>query len=83
MVQAALDGALYDVATEPDPIFGLHIPVSCPNVPAEVLNPRNTWADKAAYDAQAKKLATMFNENFKQFETQVSDDVKSVAPSAD
>ena len=83
MVEAALNGQLDDVPTKADPIFGLNIPTSCPNVPAEVLNPRNTWKDKKAYDKQAKKLASMFNENFKAFETQVSDEVKAVAPKVD
>jgi phosphoenolpyruvate carboxykinase (ATP) len=80
MVNAALDGDLANVAYETDPIFGLEVPQTCPNVPDEVLNPKNTWADKAAYDAQAKKLAAMFNENFKQFEDQVSEEVINTAP---
>jgi len=80
MVNAALDGDLEKVDYVTDPIFGLEIPQSCPNVPDEVLNPKNTWADKSAYDAQAKTLAAMFNENFKQFEDQVSDEVKKTAP---
>jgi phosphoenolpyruvate carboxykinase (ATP) len=82
MVNAALNGDLENVSYEIDPIFGLEIPQSCPNVPEEVLNPKNTWEDKAAYDEQAKKLAAMFNENFKQFEDQVSDEVKKTAPKA-
>jgi phosphoenolpyruvate carboxykinase (ATP) len=82
MVNAALDGDLDDVKYETDPIFGLEIPQSCPNVPVEILNPKNTWKDKAAYDVQAKKLAGMFVDNFKQFEDQVTDAVKSTAPKA-
>ena len=82
MVNAALDGDLADVEYVTDPIFGLEVPQTCPNVPNEVLNPKNTWEDKAAYDEQAKKLAAMFNENFKQFEAQVSDEVKKTAPKA-
>ena len=67
MIHAAFDGLLDDVAFETDPIFGLSIPTECPNVPAEVLNPRNTWADKDAYDAQATRLHGMFEANAKQF----------------
>ena len=55
MVTAALNGELANVEYEKDPIFGLAVPKTCPNVPAEVLNPRSTWADKDAYDESAKK----------------------------
>lgn len=68
MIHSAFDGGLDSVAFEVDPIFGLHIPTECPNVPDEVLNPRNTWADQDAYDAQANKLKSMFEANAKQFE---------------
>jgi phosphoenolpyruvate carboxykinase (ATP) len=64
MVHAILDGALDDVATREDPVFGLAVPTAVRNVPAEVLDPRGTWPDPAAYDAQAQKLAAMFRENF-------------------
>jgi len=82
MVHAALDGALDNVPTTPDPFFGVGIPQSCPNVPAEVLNPRNTWTDKAAYDAQAEKLAAMFTENFKTFAKDVPEAVRAAGPLA-
>lgn len=75
MINAALDGSLEKVQFEQEPFFGLAIPTACPNVPTEVLNPRNTWADKAAYDAQAQKLAGMFTANFKQFEDKVAAEV--------
>ncbi len=82
MVHAAPDGSLRDVPTEEDPVFGLHVPQSCPGVPPEVLNPRNTWEDKEAYDRAAEDLARRFRENFKDYEEYVDDDVKAVNPGA-
>ena len=67
MVRAALAGELKNVKTETDAIFGLSVPIEIEGVPSKVLNPRSTWADAAAYDAQAKKLAGMFRENFDKF----------------
>jgi phosphoenolpyruvate carboxykinase (ATP) len=67
MIRAALSGALDAVPYERDPIFNLDVPVSCPDVPAEVLKQRSTWSDGAAYDRQAAQLAGMFVENFKAF----------------
>ena len=64
MVHAILDGTLDDVATREDPVFGLAVPTAVRNVPAEVLDPRGTWPDAAAYDTQARTLAAMFRENF-------------------
>jgi phosphoenolpyruvate carboxykinase (ATP) len=72
MIHAALNGELEDVPTFPDAYFGLSIPESCPGVPNEILNPRNTWNDKQAYDEQARKLKIRFEENFTQFEQDVS-----------
>ncbi|MFN0119686.1 MAG: phosphoenolpyruvate carboxykinase [Blastocatellia bacterium] len=80
MVRAALDGRLAGVETRPDPVFGVHIPVSCPDVPAEALLPRNTWPDPAAYDEQARRLAGLFRDNFRQFESGVSDEVRASGP---
>jgi phosphoenolpyruvate carboxykinase (ATP) len=68
LVHAALNGDLDGVEFFTEPAFGLHIPVSCPDVPTEVLNPRNAWADKGAYDRQAIDLAARFEANFKQFD---------------
>jgi phosphoenolpyruvate carboxykinase (ATP) len=82
MIRAALAGALDGVAYERDPIFNLQIPASCPEVPADVLKPRATWANGAAYDEQAAKLARMFVENFKTFEHGVSADVLAAGPNA-
>jgi len=67
IVNAALAGELDKVKTQTDPIFGLAIPTEIKGVPARVLNPRETWPDPAAYDAQAKRLAGMFRENFDKF----------------
>ena len=67
MVTAALEGKLDSVEFTPDPIFGVGIPASVPGVPSEVLNPRNTWADKDAYDAKARHLAGQFKANFEKF----------------
>jgi phosphoenolpyruvate carboxykinase (ATP) len=67
MVHAILDGTLDGVPTRQDPVFGLAVPTEVPNVPAEVLDPRGTWPDPAAYDAQAARLAAMFRENFAKF----------------
>jgi phosphoenolpyruvate carboxykinase (ATP) len=82
MIRAILNGSLAGVETKADPIFGVNVPVSCPEVPTEVLQPRNTWSDKEAYDRQAKDLARRFNENFKKYESGVSEGVRAVAPKA-
>jgi phosphoenolpyruvate carboxykinase (ATP) len=68
LVHAALSGELDKVKFVTEPAFGLHIPVSCPGVPAQVLNPRNAWADKEAYDRTAAELAGRFEANFEQFD---------------
>ncbi|MFE3577029.1 phosphoenolpyruvate carboxykinase (ATP) [Lysinibacillus sp. NPDC059133] len=67
MVRAAIDGKLANVETIQDSVFGLNIPTSIEGVPTEVLNPRDAWADKAAYDKKAAELAGLFNDNFKKF----------------
>lgn len=64
MITAALNGTFDSVEYKHDEIFNVDVPQSCPDVPAEIMNPRDTWADKAAYDEAAKKLARMFQENF-------------------
>jgi len=81
MVNAALDGRLDGVPTVKEPYFGLQIPTSCPDVPAEVLNPANTWPDPEAYKAQAVKLAGLFAKNFQQFAGQTSEAVRQAGPS--
>lgn len=80
MVQAALQGELQNCETVKDPFFGLNIPLRCPGVPDEVLQPRQTWNDTAAYDEKAKELSQQFQENFKKF-TSVSDSIRAAGPS--
>ena len=80
MVHAALGGRLDAMPTITDPVFGLAVPTSVPGVPAEVLRARDTWADPAAYDAQATKLAEMFRKNFEKFDGRVSDEIRQAGP---
>ena len=80
IVSAALAGHLDDVVATADPFFGLQVPTEVPDLPPEILNPRDTWGDGADYDATAKKLAAMFRENFGQFEAQVQGKVKAAGP---
>ncbi|WP_261663795.1 phosphoenolpyruvate carboxykinase [Deinococcus sp. Marseille-Q6407] len=80
MINAALEGKLDDVEFVTEPYFGLSIPTHVPGVPDEVLNPRDAWADKEAYEATAKKLAGMFRENFKRFEAGVQPEVTASMP---
>jgi phosphoenolpyruvate carboxykinase (ATP) len=81
MVSAALEGALDDVPTDADPVFGLGVPREVKDVPSEVLNPRRTWTDTAGYDAQAQKLAVMFRRNFERF-GEVDSAIKNAGPKA-
>ena len=67
MVTAALTGKLDIVKYRHDGIFNVDVPTSCPDVPSEILDPRNTWVEKDAYDLSARKLARMFIENFNKF----------------
>jgi phosphoenolpyruvate carboxykinase (ATP) len=80
LLAAALDGSLAHAEMRVDPHFRFRVPVAVPGVDGKILNPRDTWNDKAAYDAQAKKLVAMFRENFKKFEAHVGPDVLSAAP---
>jgi phosphoenolpyruvate carboxykinase (ATP) len=80
MITAALENKLDDVAYVTDPIFGLRIPQSCPNVPSDVLNPMDTWKDKTAYKAKANELARKFMQNFEQYADQASEEIINAAP---
>src|SRR4051794_265100 len=80
MVRAALSGALDDVPTEIDPVFGVEVPRTCPDVPSEVLQPRATWSDGAAYDREAAALARMFADNFAAYANGVPESVRAAGP---
>jgi phosphoenolpyruvate carboxykinase (ATP) len=80
MINAALDRKLDDVKFITHPIFKLAMPVSCENVPTEVLNPKNTWKDKKAYDEKAMHLAKQFHKNFKTFEEGANKEILDGAP---
>jgi phosphoenolpyruvate carboxykinase (ATP) len=78
IITAALDGSLAQVETRPDPIFGFQVPLACPGIPPEVLNPRHTWTDKHAYDTTAHNLVERFRANFARFADQVTPEVREV-----
>ncbi len=80
MITAALKGELANVDFTEHEVFGLMMPNTCPNVPVEILNPKNTWKDKAAYDATANKLSAKFNKNFEQFADNASAEILAGAP---
>jgi phosphoenolpyruvate carboxykinase (ATP) len=80
LLNAALEGRLDKVEYREHKVMGLHFPSAVPGVPPEVLDTRNTWTDKAAYDAKAAHLAQLFRDNFKQFEDQASEAVRNAGP---
>jgi len=82
MLRAALAGKLDKVPTTPDPVFGVAVPHSVPDVPSEVLTPRATWSDKAAFDTQARKLAGLFRKNFEKYAATVPQSVRDAGPKA-
>jgi phosphoenolpyruvate carboxykinase (ATP) len=80
VVRAAVAGALDGVETVEDPVFGLAIPTSCPGVPAELLQPRQTWTDPAAYDETARRLAQLFVDNFEKYAASAPESVRAAGP---
>ncbi len=82
MITSALEGKLDNVNFVNHEIFGLAMPEECQNVPSDILNPKNTWADKAAYDAKANNLANEFVKNFAQFESDANEEIMAAAPKA-
>jgi phosphoenolpyruvate carboxykinase (ATP) len=82
MVRALLDGSLAKVPTQPDPVFGVAVPQSCPAVPSELLRPRDTWKNSSDYDAKARQLANLFQTNFQAYTAQVPESVRHAGPKA-
>ncbi|MDP4665237.1 MAG: phosphoenolpyruvate carboxykinase (ATP) [Flavobacteriaceae bacterium] len=82
MITAALNGELGDVAYTQHEVFGLSMPNECPNVPSELLHPRNTWKDTSAYDTKANELAQKFNANFKKYEAFANEEIINAAPTS-
>lgn len=80
MITAALEGKLDDVEYEAHPVFGMMMPKSCPGVPSEVLNPRNTWQNQAEYDEKAFDLASQFVQNFEKFANAAGEEILAAAP---
>lgn len=80
LISAALTGALDEVEYRVSPVFGLHTPMSCPNVPAEILFPRNVWPDKDLFDQKANELAQRFIKNFEQYADFANEAIRSAAP---
>jgi phosphoenolpyruvate carboxykinase (ATP) len=80
MISAALNGELAKAAYKNHEVFGVAIPEACPGVPDEILDPRNTWKDPAAYDAQAKDLAGQFVKNFEKYAAQADEEILQAAP---
>jgi phosphoenolpyruvate carboxykinase (ATP) len=80
IIDAIHDGSLTKVQFQTDPIFGLAIPVACPNVPSEILNPRTTWKDPSEFDNNAKNLAGHFNKNFLNYASVATDEIKQAGP---
>jgi phosphoenolpyruvate carboxykinase (ATP) len=79
-VKAICSGALKNIETRPDPIFGVHVPEACPGVPAEVLDARKSWKDPDLYDRKAHALALMFDKNFKENASDAAAEVKLAGP---
>ncbi|HTG16023.1 MAG TPA: phosphoenolpyruvate carboxykinase (ATP), partial [Blastocatellia bacterium] len=82
IIDAIHSGVLAAAPTLPDPFFGIHVVTECPEVPTEILIPRNTWEDKSAYDETARKLVKLFNDNFRQYEAGAGQKLKEAAPRA-
>jgi phosphoenolpyruvate carboxykinase (ATP) len=80
IIDAVNDGTLVDAPTETDPVFGLEIPTKCPNVPDEILVPKNTWSDQGAFEKTAAKLAQLFADNFQKYTDHASEEIQAAGP---
>ena len=80
MITAILEGKIHNVEYKTHMVFGLQMPIECPNVPSRILSPRNTWEDKSAYDQKANELANSFNQNFNQFSDNATSEILDAAP---
>jgi phosphoenolpyruvate carboxykinase (ATP) len=80
ILDAIHDGSLQKAASRTDAIFGFQVPTSCPGVPAEILDPKNTWSDKAAYDQKQRDLAARFAKNFQKYADRASEKIRAAAP---
>ena len=80
MIKAAMNGELDGATYKEHEVFGLHMPTSCPEVPAHLLDPKSTWTDSKSYDAMANELAMKFTNNFKQFENEATKEILEAAP---
>jgi len=80
MITAAMQGELDEVNYTQHEVFGLNMPTSCPEVPSDILDPKNTWSNPAEYDDYANELALKFSNNFKQFESEATNEILEAAP---
>ena len=80
MISAVLDGKMDNAIFVTHPLLGLDIPLTCPGVPSEILDPQNTWKDPEAYVEKAKELASRFKTNFKKYEDSVSEEIRHAGP---
>ena len=80
MITSVINGELDHVHFQEHPVFNLKVPVSCPNVPDNILNPRNTWVDKDSYDEKANNLAMAFVKNFEQYVKHSTSEIINAAP---
>ena len=80
LINAALDGSLKHAPTVEDSVFGIEIPTKCPGVPETILQPRNTWSDPSAYDAQARQLAHSFKDHLRRLGDGLDAEVLAAGP---